>query len=70
MNNKKIQKLENLKDFQMKKEEANKVQGGMPTNCDCIIWTYGEMTEDQIGTSNIGTYVDGLSMGTDGYEDF
>lgn len=49
---------------ELKLEELNEVKGGYH-----IVWTGGEMLEHQIGTGNIGTYVDGLNMGTDGYED-
>lgn len=58
----KMQKLESLKEFQLKQEEANQVQGGKR-----IIWT-GE-GEVEYGTGSIGTYVDGINTGTDGYQD-
>ena len=60
----KMKKLESLKDFQLRKEEANQVQGGRKN----IVWNE-ETDEDIFGTFSIGTYVDGVNMGTDGYED-
>ncbi|ALO16802.1 hypothetical protein L21SP5_03187 [Salinivirga cyanobacteriivorans] len=48
---------------ELKLEELSEVQGGY------ITWTGGELYEQLTGTQDIGTYVDGFNMGTDGYED-
>jgi hypothetical protein len=57
----KTKKMQSLEKFELAKEEMTKTSGGRIW----IIWTR-EITSQ---TADIGTYVDGMSQGTDGYGD-
>ena len=57
----KTKKMQSLRDFKLTKEEMTKTSGGRMW----IIWT----REVSSQTASIGTYVDGMSQGTDGHGD-
>jgi hypothetical protein len=59
----KTKKLESLKEFEVKNSNLSKVKGGMSIRIAWMIPGPGYETFD------IGTYVDGFNMGTDGYRD-
>lgn len=58
----KTKKLESLKKFEVKKADKKSLKGGRAN----IVWLQEGPAHESF---NIGTYVDGMSMGTDGWED-
>lgn len=59
-------KMESLKQFKVSKEQMKNTSGGVAYG-----WGLRWIKNDDISfnTGDIGTYVDGMSMGTDGHED-
>ena len=51
---------------ELKLEELNEVKGGVPPYHGNEIYT---LQPAEIGTGSMGTYVDGINMGTDCYQD-
>jgi len=64
----KTTKMKSLNEFKLSQSEMNNTQGGLFYGHG-VAWSRAEPYDVSYQTGDIGTYVDGVSMGTDGYED-
>ncbi|MDY8136438.1 hypothetical protein [Aquimarina sp. 2201CG5-10] len=64
----KTKKMQSLKNFEVSKEEMKNTTGGLYYGHG-VYWAHVEGDVVLHRTGSIGTYVDGMSNGTDGYED-
>ncbi|WP_320240653.1 hypothetical protein [Tenacibaculum sp. 1B UA] len=60
-------KMKSLKEFELSQNEMDTTKGGLYYGHG-VYWRE-EREADYVGSFNIGTYVDGMNMGTDGYKD-
>ncbi len=60
--------MQSLKNFEVSKEQMEKTTGGIFYGYG-VAWSRSEPYDVSYGTGDIGTYVDGMSTGTDGHED-